>query len=209
MPKRILFIYNQVTEAERFGPFGDCMLAKDVNSIREALQESNNFIISLDLDSPVQLEEFILKNQPIDFAFVIAEGFKSLPQTLYNGHGAALVRKYLSKYNIPYTHSSFEGMEICRNKDITYARLLERGLPVPQYLVFETHFRQNIKFIKKSLMDLGYPVIIKPAGGGNSIGISSKSVVYNFEQLKERVNELVKELGHTTLIIEKYLAGKG
>ena len=149
MPKRILFIYNQVTEAERFGPFGDCMLAKDVNSIREALQESNNFIISLDLDSPVQLEEFILKNQPIDFAFVIAEGFKSLPQTLYNGHGAALVRKYLSKYYIPYTHSSFEGMEICRNKDITYARLLERGLPVPQYLVFETHFRQNIKFIKK------------------------------------------------------------
>ena len=28
MPKRILFLYNQVTEAERIGPFGECALEK-------------------------------------------------------------------------------------------------------------------------------------------------------------------------------------
>lgn len=207
MPKTILFIYNQVTESERVGAFGDCALAKDVDCIREALLESNNHVISLDLNTPAQLEECILKNQPIDLAFVIAEGFKSHPQTFYNGHGAALVRKYLTKYNIPYTHSNFEGMENCRNKDITYAKLLERGIPIPQYLVFETHFQKNIDSLEKRVLEIGYPVIIKPAGGGNSIGISQKSVVNNFSQLKEQVNELIKELGHNTLIIEKFLQG--
>ncbi|NLT95626.1 MAG: hypothetical protein GXW85_08895 [Clostridia bacterium] len=207
MPKRILFLYNQVTEAERYGPFGDCALAKDVDSIREALQESNNDVISLDLFSPAQLEDFILKNQPIDLAFVIAEGFKSHPQTLYNGHGAALVRKVLSKYNIPYTHSNIEGMENCRNKDITYARLLERGISVPRYLTFETHFYRNIASLEEKVQEIGYPVIIKPAGGGNSIGISQKSVIHDFSHLKERVNELIQELGHATLVIEKYLTG--
>jgi len=208
MPKRILFVYNQVSEAQRTGPFGECALAKDVKIIREALQESNNQVLSLDLDSPSQLEEYVLANQPIDLAFVIAEGFKENPQTLYNGHGAALVRKYLSKYNIPCTHSGFEGMEICRNKDLTYARLIERGIPIPEYLVFETHFLKNINSLEEKAAKIGYPVIIKPAGGGNSIGISSKSVVYNFQQLKKQIFAVQKELGHTTLLIEKYLSGQ-
>ncbi|KJS84344.1 MAG: hypothetical protein JM58_10895 [Peptococcaceae bacterium BICA1-8] len=208
MPKRILFIYNQVTVEERRASFSECALVKDVEIIREALKESNNHILSLDLHSPLQLEEFILANQPIDLAFVIAEGFKGNPHTLYNGHGAALVRKYLTKHNIPCTHSSFESMEICRNKDLTYARLRERGIPIPQYLVFETHFIKNIRCIGEQVSEIGYPVIIKPAGGGNSIGISSKSVVYNLTDLEEQVKAVQKQLGHTTLIIEKYLAGQ-
>ena len=92
MPKRILFLYNQVTEAERIGPFGECALEKDVEKIKQGLIRSNNEILTLDLFSPEQLEEFIKRNQPIDMAFVIAEGFKDLPHTLYNGQGAALVR---------------------------------------------------------------------------------------------------------------------
>lgn len=208
MALNLLFVYNQVSEAGRIGSFSECTLEKDVENIRKALLESNNNVLSLDLNSPTQLEKFILANQPIDLAFVIAEGFKSDPQTLYNGHGAALVRKYLAKFNIPSTHSGFEGMEICRNKDLTYARLIEQGVPVPEYLVFETHFLRNINSLEKQVSYIGYPVIIKPAGGGNSIGISTRSVVYNFPQLKKQIIALQKELGHTTLIIEKYLSGQ-
>jgi len=208
MPKTILFIYNQVATEERKGYFGECVLVKDVETIREALKETNNHILSLDLHSPSQLEEFISANKPIDLAFVIAEGFKANPHTLYNGHGAALVRKNLAKHNIPCTHSGFESMEICRNKDLTYARLRERGIPFPKYLVFESHFIKNIGCIEEQVLEIGYPVIIKPAGGGNSIGISSKSVVYNFTKLMKQVKTVQKQLGHTTLIIEKYLTGQ-
>ncbi|MGI6224875.1 MAG: hypothetical protein ACOYJ1_01340 [Peptococcales bacterium] len=204
---RVLFVYNQVSEKERKGLFGECTLEKDVEIIRSALQESNNDILSLNLESPEQLEKYVLANQPVDLAFVIAEGFKAEPHTLYNGHGAALIRRYLAKFNIPSTLSSVESMEICRNKDLTYARLIDWDIPIPKFLVFETHFLKNINFLENQVTDLGYPVIIKPAGGGNSIGITSKSVVSNFQHLKIQVKNLYKQLGHTNLIIEKFLDG--
>ena len=207
MPKRILFLYNQVTEAERIGPFGECALEKDVEKIKQGLIRSNNEILTLDLFSPEQLEEFIKRNQPIDMAFVIAEGFKDLPHTLYNGQGAALVRKYLSKYNIPSSHSSVESMEICRNKDWTYAKLRE-NIPVPEFLVFYSHFSGNMDALYEDTLKIGYPLMVKPAGGGNSIGISSKSVVYNFLALKKQITYLNETLGPSTLIIEKYLSGQ-
>jgi D-alanine-D-alanine ligase len=50
--------------------------------------------------------------------------------------------------------------------------------------------------------------MVKPAGGGNSIGISSKSVVYNFLALKKQITYLNETLGPSTLIIEKYLSGQ-
>ena len=138
-------------------------------------------------------------------AFVIAEGFKDLPHTLYNGQGAALVRKYLSKYNIPSSHSSVESMEICRNKDWTYAKLREKNIPVPEFLVFYSHFSGNMDALYEDTLKIGYPLMVKPAGGGNSIGISSKSVVYNFLALKKQITYLNETLGPSTLIIEKYL----
>lgn len=208
MPKRILFVYNQVTEAERKGLFGECALEKDVEQIRQGLISSNNEILTLDLFSPKQLEEFVKKNKPIDMAFVIAEGFKDLPQTLYNGHGAALVRKHLSKHNIPCSHSCVDSMEICRNKDWTYAKLIENNVPIPQYLVFDSHFLINIDGLYEETLKIGYPLIIKPAGGGNSIGISPKSVVNNFTELKKQIVCLNEILGPGTLVIEKYLTGQ-
>lgn len=208
MPKKILFVYNQVSEGERTGAFSECALKRDVEAIKEGLERSNNHVLPLDIYTPEQIEDFVTNNQPIDLAFVIAEGFKTLPHTLYNGHGAALVRKLLRKHNIPCTHSSFESMEICRNKDITYARLRENGILVPEYIVFETIFLKNIEKLLAEVEEIGFPVIIKPSGGGNSIGISPKSVVYNFKQLKEQIIAIQKELGHGTLIIEKYLPGQ-
>ena len=208
MAKKILFIYNQVSESQKTGLFAECILAREIERIRLALEESNTHVLSLDLHSPAQLEKHLLANQTIDLSFVIAEGFKARPQTLYNGHGAALVRKYLRKYNIPSTHSSVESMEICRNKDLTYTKLLEKGLPIPKYLEFDTQFLKNIGSLKKQVSQIGYPVFVKPAGGGNSIGISPDSVVYTFQQLKEQVMRLHQELGPTGLVIEQFLEGQ-
>ena len=50
--------------------------------------------------------------------------------------------------------------------------------------------------------------MIKPAGGGDSIGITPKSVVHNLQELKNRFIGLKKELGPERLIIEKYLPGR-
>jgi len=125
------------------------------------------------------MESFISKNQPIHFAFVLAEGYKDYPNTLYDGHGAARVRKQLNKHNIPSSHAIVESMEICQNKDFTYQRLQGEGIPYPIFFVFDAHYRFRKKRILKEINLIGYPLMIKLAGGGDSIGITPKSVVHN------------------------------
>ncbi|MHC2995485.1 MAG: ATP-grasp domain-containing protein [Candidatus Atribacteria bacterium] len=208
MVKNILFVYNQVSEREHKGLFRECIPIKDVDAIRQALIETNNHILSLDLFTPEQLDEFVNRHQPIDLSFVLAEGYKGIPHTLYSGHGAATVRKQLNKYYIPCTLSSIESMEICRNKDFTYAKLKEKNILVPGYLVFDTHFRFNKIKLLSQIEKIGFPLMIKPAGGGDSIGITPKSVVHNLQELKNRFLCLKKELGPEKLIIEKYLPGR-
>jgi len=208
MIKNILFVYNQVSQRERKGLFRECILIEDVDAIRKALIETNNNILSLDLLAPEQLDEFIRKHQPIDLAFVLAEGYKDIPHTLYSGHGSAMVRKQLTKYHIPCALSSIESMEVCRNKNLTYINLREKNILVPNYFIFDTHFRFHKIKLLSQIEKIEFPLMIKPAGGGDSIGITPKSVVHNLQELKNRIIGLKKELGPEKLIIEKYLPGR-
>ena len=208
MIKNILFAYNQVSQRERKGLFRECIPTEDVDAIRQALIKTNNNILSLDLLTPEQLEEFISKHQPIDLAFVLAEGYKDIPHTFYSGHGAAMIRKQLNKYYIPCALSGIESMEICRNKDITYDKLKGNNILVPDHFIFDTHFRFNKIKLLSQIDKIGFPLMIKPVGGGGSIGITPKSVVHNLQELKNRFIGLKKELGPEKLIIEKYLPGR-
>ena len=208
MIKNILFVYNQVSQRERKGLFRECIPIEDVDAIRKALVITNNNILSLDLLTPEQLDEFISKHQPIDLAFVLAEGYKDIPHTFYSGHGAAMVRQQFNKYHIPCALSSIESMEICRNKDLTYIELKEKNIPIPGYFVFDTHLRFNKIKLLSQIEKIGFPLMIKPVGGGDSIGITPKSLVHNLQELKNRLIGLKKELGPEKLIIEKYLPGR-
>lgn len=208
LPKKILFVYNEVSKKNKRGLFRECILDTDVQVIQKALMKTNCNILSLDLYNPEQLEHFITENYPIDFAFVLAEGYKDKPHTLYNGYGSANVRQQLKTHNIPCSHSSIESMEICRNKDFTYKKLQENNIPIPKHFIFDTHFRFRKKQVLKEINKIGYPLIIKPAGGGNSLGITPKSIVHNLIELKHKIEYLKRSLGQVKLIIEQYLLGQ-
>jgi D-alanine-D-alanine ligase len=208
MIKNILFIYNQVSQRERKGLFRECIPIEDVDTIRKALIETNNNILSLDLLAPEQLDEFISKHHPIDLAFILAEGYKDIPHTFYSGHGSAMVRKQLTKYHIPCALSGIKSMENCRNKNLTYIKLRGKNILIPDHFIFDTHFRFHKIKLLSQIEKIGFPLMIKPVGGGDSIGITPKSVVHNLQELKNRFIALKKELGPEKIIIEKYLPGR-
>lgn len=208
MPNKILFVFNQVTKKEKRGLFRECTLDRDVEAIEKALKETKYHVLSLDLYSPQQLEEFIAENEPIDFAFVLAEGHKDYPLTLYDGQGATNVRERLIKHNIPVSHSSIETIEICRNKELTYQKLQENSIIVPKYFVLDTHNRFRKNQILPEIERIGYPLMVKPAGGGDSIGITPKSVVSNMIELKNKINYLKRTLGKGKIILEQFLPGQ-
>ena len=208
MPKNILFIYNQVSKKQKIGLFRECTLDNDVKVIQEALMKTKYNILSLDLYNPEELDNFIIDNYPIDYSFILAEGYKDYPHTLYDGSGAVRIRRQLKAHNIPFSHGSVESLEICRNKDLTYEKLQEYNIPVPKYFVIDLQNRLKSKEIIQKIESIGYPLMVKPVGGGDSIGITPKSVIHNLEQLKYIIEYLRKTLGHEKLIIEQYLPGQ-
>ena len=130
MAGKIAFIYNWVPTAERRGVFSECTTKRTIAAVEEALSLGGYETLSINLRSRKQLEQCFRRWRP-DFAFVIAEGFLDSPATLYDGTGAALVRKTLAEMGIPSSHSPAEAMELCRHKELTYAVLSRTGVSIP------------------------------------------------------------------------------
>jgi len=199
--KRIAFIYNSVSDAKRRGMLVECAPRHTVTAIEHALVQGGYELIPINLHSRDQLEGIFGELGKPDFAFCIAEGFLAEPQTLFNGFGAALVRQVLTELNVPFSHSSVAAMELCRYKDRTYHALQAHGVCCPWHLHL---FAQDL------LLDLDcrlFPLFVKPAGGGNSVGIDAGSVVNSQEQLARRILSLHHSLGPINLIVEKFLPG--
>ncbi|MCM1451632.1 MAG: D-alanine--D-alanine ligase [Clostridium sp.] len=107
----------------------------------------------------------------------------------------------LDSIGIPYagcnTLASANGMD-----KITMKMILQAcDVPVVDYVWFtdKQWFRQEQELIRKIQDKLGYPVIVKPANLGSSVGIGA---AHNAEQLKERVAEAEK---YSTRIIVEHM----
>lgn len=202
MAGKIAFIYNWVPTAERRGVFSECTTNRTIAAVEEALSLGGYETLSINLRSRKQLEQCFRRWRP-DFAFVIAEGFLDSPATLYDGTGAALVRKTLAEMGIPSSHSPAEAMELCRHKELTYAVLSRTGVSIPWYRSLPTPMIARAFAAENDK----YPLFLKPAGGGNSVGIDSGSVVASPVALVRRMEELYDLLGPIGLVAEEYLPG--
>ena len=208
---RILFLYNAVSTEEKMSNtiLGECASPLTVAEVFRALQETGSEVFPLNLRSPQQLEECIRESDPFQMAFVTAEGFLDMPETLYDGTGAMLVRRLLGENGIPYTHSCPEGMRKCRNKDLTYKALSDAGIDVPAFTVIcpkeDVEYTSKIERLEETV---GYPFFVKPVGGGSSICIDRNSVVANRNALFQRVKMIGDVLGGHSVLVEKHLAGR-
>lgn len=197
--KRIAFVYNWVPDRLRRGLLVECASKSTIAAIEGALRQGGNEIIPINLTSQAHLEEVILGKRP-DFAFCIAEGFLDQIGTLYNGCGAALVRQSLAQLGVPTSHSSVAAMERCRHKDQTYQVLQAQGISCPWHLFLEGDSLPDIPQSR-------FPLFVKPAGGGNSIGIDQGSIVHNRHQLARRIQAVTRILGPVSFVAEQYLPG--
>lgn len=206
MKQKILFVYNWVCDEQRKGRLGECASTETVNAIIEALISFDMEVVPLNLFNPEQMISVIQEQMPLDVAFVIAEGFLDEPTSLFDGSGALRVREVLEMWGIPYTHSGVEGMEACRNKDLTYEHLGLKQINIPKFAVFSTPEDQdNIAYAEHVV---GYPMFIKPCGGGCSIGIDEKSIVNDRTQLIEKLNQVAILTPGQPVMAETYLCGR-
>ena len=75
------------------------------------------------------------------------------------------------------------------------------GIHTPAYALIEEE--ENIE---KQVEPLCFPLFVKPAKAGDSLGIDEKSLVNNLVELKEKTHAIIEEYG--PLLVEEYIQGR-
>jgi len=120
-------------------------------------------------------------------------------------HGAGtedgVIQGYLQLVGIPYVSNNIYSSVICQDK-VFFKELLEfHDLPTVKYVwCFDNEYKKNKEDLFKKIAKLNYPLIIKPATLGSSIGIRN---VRQKEELDTIIQEVLKY--DRKIIIEEQL----
>jgi len=75
------------------------------------------------------------------------------------------------------------------------------GIKTPGYILIEKPM--DIEEVEKRLK---FPLFVKPAKAGDSLGVDEGSLVHTKEELYQKVNDIILEYG--PLLVEEYIAGR-
>ena len=117
----------------------------------------------------------------IDVAFPIVHG-KGVEDGSLSG--------YLDTIGIPYVGPGVLGAALGQDKVVQKQVMKESGVPVVDYTWFYDHeYQDDEESVLKEIKKLGYPVIVKPARLGSSVGIE---VAKNEKEAREAIEEAIK-----------------
>jgi len=106
---------------------------------------------------------------------------------------------FLEQLNLPHTGPN--SILYDPSKDLMKYIAYTQGIKSPAFALVE-----NIDDIEKACGDLRYPLFVKPAKAGDSLGIDDKSLVHSFDELKNKVAALTEE--YSPVLIEEYIDGR-
>lgn len=121
---------------------------------------------------------------------------------MYGGvYRESLIPSLCELLNIDYVFSQPDVMLKTLDKNLCNFLVNQMGINVPDWY----YISQEAEFIKlKSLSS--YPYIVKLSHEGSGIGISNKSIVYDYKELLEQTNYII-ETYKRPIIIQKYISG--
>ena len=75
------------------------------------------------------------------------------------------------------------------------------GVGTPAYAIVE-----NEDDIETCCSHLKFPLFVKPAKAGDSLGVDENSLVNNMQELKQKIHSIIEEYG--PLLVEEYISGR-
>ncbi|MFL0245758.1 D-alanine--D-alanine ligase [Candidatus Clostridium stratigraminis] len=157
--------------------------------ILENLDKDKYEVAPILINSKKELIEKTLEEK-IDFAFLALHG-------KFGEDGSA--QAILEGLNIPYSGSGILASSLCMDKDISKRLMQSEGINTAPWVTI----RKNDEINYKALEELGYPLVVKPANGGSSIGTN---IVKNSEGIIDAVLSAFDF--DDEVMIEKYVTGK-
>jgi len=147
-----------------------------------------------------ELKELIRKKPDLIISGIKYLGF-DLNSIQRNSTNKIWFSDFLDEYKIPYTGSSKKSIESEFDKSKAKDIVSEYGCnTAPFFVAKPDQYTQNN-------IPIDFPLFIKPLYEGDSRGIDSNSLVYNFEEYQKRVSSIFKNQG-TASLVERYLNGK-
>ncbi len=133
-----------------------------------------------------------IRKSGINFAFI----------ALHGGFGEdGGMQLLLEELNIPYSGSGVLASRQAINKILSKEIFRRKKISIPEYEVFGNGFSK--KSIDLIIEKLGFPLVVKPAEQGSSIGVS---IVDSKEDLEEKIRFAFQY--SKDVIVEKYVNGE-
>lgn len=101
--------------------------------------------------------------------------------------------------NLPHTGPSSKLYDPTKElmKYVAYCE----GVPTPQFVLVEA-----LEDAEMACQHLSFPLFVKPAKAGDSLGVDEHSLVHNKEELLNKIASIIDEYG--PLLVEEYIAGR-
>jgi len=161
---------------------------KGAAQVMAALDATRYHIVNY--DPKTDLPKLAADSESIDVALVVLHGV--------NGEDGT-VQGFLDLLGIAYQCTGVLGSAVAMNKLVSKFFYEKAGIAVPAY----AGIRKNESVDARALIDrLGLPLVVKPASGGSSIGMT---IVRSEEQFAGAIETAFR--GDDALIVEEYLAG--
>ncbi|NOZ83935.1 MAG: D-alanine--D-alanine ligase [Epsilonproteobacteria bacterium] len=152
------------------------------------------------IESAKELRELIRKKPDLIISGIKYLGF-DLNSIQRNSTNKIWFSDFLDKHNISYTGSSKKSIEYEFNKskakDIVSKNKCNTAL---FFIAKPDQYNQGD-------LPLDFPLFIKPLYEGDSRGVDSNSLVFNFNDYQRKVSSILENQG-TVSLVEKYLSGK-
>ena len=97
---------------------------------------------------------------------------------------------YLDTVGIPYVGSHVLGASLGQDKVAMKQVMSSEGIPIVPYTwFFDTEYIEDKDTILKNIKAINYPVVVKPATLGSSVGIT---LVHNEKEIENAIDEAIK-----------------
>jgi D-alanine-D-alanine ligase len=156
--------------------------------VYEALDKEKYHVLRY--DPKTDLGKLIADSHKIDIALIILHGPMGEDGT---------IQGMLDLLDIPYQGSGVLGSALAMNKLASKHMYEKANLPMPPYMAVQ---KGDAVDINRVIAHLGLPIVVKPAVGGSSIGMS---IVKSKETFKEALTEAFSH--DHTVILETFISG--
>ena len=140
---------------------------------------------------------FVLQSKGL-FKKVVTELDIAFPMTHGTNVEDGVLQGYLQTVGIPYVGPNVYAAVVGQDKAYMRDIFKANNLPIPEYVWFyDSEYRENDEEVLKKIEKIKYPVIVKPATTGSSVGIgisnNREELVKNIEEAMQYDSKIVVE----------------